>query len=354
MIIKDYGERVFNMPVLDYVRSEDRNCIAIYNTADDNLWEITCFRLDKMQILWDKTVDRTDRQLESDDTHVALSNRGDFFLIADRNNKKSRLENHELRILNIQADQTERIETVLLRNALTTEAKFEYDNLHQTLVGAGLYADRTRERANGAFFVTLPTGNNTAQRFYAEPFDDRFLSIIKQKDVQDDTKGVADCTIRQLILRQDGGVLLVVERNHELQRGASSGRGFWRDGARVVVDFYFEDVFTVAFQPEGKVQWKTVLHKRQYSQDDEGTFSSYFLMRNADRLRFLFNDEIKFETTCSEYIMSPLGEYDRNSLFNTDGQNLRLRFRDAVQISSAECLIPSEYRNKLRLVLLRF
>jgi hypothetical protein len=121
-----------------------------------------------------------------------------------------------------------------------------------------------------------------------------------------------------------------------------------------VVDFYFEDVFTVAFQPEGKVQWKTVLHKRQYSQDDEGTFSSYFLMRNADRLRFLFNDEIKFETTCSEYIMSPLGEYDRNSLFNTDGQNLRLRFRDAVQISSAECLIPSEYRNKLRLVLLRF
>ena len=30
------------------------------------------------------------------------------------------------------------------------------------------------------------------------------------------------------------------------------------------------------------------------------------------------------------------------------------RFRDAMQLNANECLVPSEFRNKLRLVLLKF
>ena len=122
----------------------------------------------------------------------------------------------------------------------------------------------------------------------------------------------------------------------------------------MIVDYYYDDVFVVAIKPDGQAQWKTALHKKQYSQDDEGTFSSYFLMRNPDRMRFFFNDEIKYENTCSEYVIAPDGDFDRNSLINTVGQNLRLRFRDALQVSTGECLVPSEFRNKLKLVLLRF
>jgi hypothetical protein len=77
-------------------------------------------------------------------------------------------------------------------------------------------------------------------------------------------------------------------------------------------------------------------------------------MLNTDKLRILFNDEIKYENTCSEYLLSPLGDFDRNSLLNTMGQGLRLRFRDALQISPSECLVPSEFRNKLKLVLVRY
>ena len=96
------------------------------------------------------------------------------------------------------------------------------------------------------------------------------------------------------------------------------------------------------------------MHKKQYSQDDEGVFSSYFLHRSAGNLHFLFNDEIKYENTCSEYILSPTGAFDRNGLLNTVNQSLRLRFRDAIQLSATETLVPSEFRNKLRLVLIRF
>lgn len=352
MLVKDYGERVFTPPVLDIVRSDDKNCFAVFNVAERNKLEVICFRLDKMQVLWDKTISVEDNFSEANAQAMALSNAGEFFFIREKNNRRSKIEEHECQILRVSAA-SETLTRVPLGEFLTSDVQFVYDNLNQRLVGAGFYADKNRERANGSFFISVASDND-AQVLRYEPFDDKYISILRQKDVADDTKGVPDAEVEQLILRQDGGVVLVAERQREIQRGAAAGRGFWRDGMRMVVDFYFDDLLIIAFHPDGQAHWKTVLHKKQYSQDDDGTFSSYFLVRNSDKLRLLFNDEIKYENTCSEYVLSPAGDFDRNSLLTTDGQNLRLRFRDALQVSAGECLVPSEFRNKLKLVLLRF
>jgi len=351
--VKDYGERVFNPPVLDIVRSEDRNCFVVFNTAERNKLEATCFRLDKMQVLWDKTVAVDDDFYEMGELQaMALSNNGDFFLIKEINNRRSKMEGHEFQVFRIN-EGPDSFTRVPLGDFLTNDMRFVYDNQNRRLVAAGLFADKNRDRANGVFFLSVIPGNDASQQLHYEPFDDKFLSVLRRKDVSDD-KGLEDAEVKQLILRHDGGVVLVAERQREIQRGASAGRGFWRDGMRMIVDYYYDDLFIIALNPDGTTHWKTALHKKQYSQDDEGTFSSFFLHRNADKLRFMFNDEIKYENTCSEYVISPAGDFDRNSLANTVGQNLRLRFRDALQISASECLIPSEFRNKLKIVLLRF
>ncbi len=353
MTVKDYGERVFSPPALEVVRSDDKNCFAVFNTAEHNKLEITCFRLDKMQVLWDKTIDVDDDFYESGVKAMALSNAGDFFIINEKNNRKSKLEEHAFEIWNISGG-IETLTRIPLNEAFTNDMRFAYDNQNHRLVAAGLYGEKNRDRANGIFFLAVKPGDNRGHTLHYEPFDDKFMSVLRQKDVADDNKGINDADITQLILRQDGGVVMVAERRHEIQRGTSAGRGFWREGMRMVIDFYYDDVFVIALNPDGIAHWKTVLHKKQYSQDDEGTFSSFFLVRSPDKMRILFNDEIKYENTCSEYVISPAGDFDRNSLLNTVGQNLRLRFRDALQISAGECLIPSEFRNKLRLVLVRF
>jgi hypothetical protein len=306
-----------------------------------------------MQVLWDKIFELKQEYDEYSPPAMTLSNKGDFSLIVEENNRNRKIEDHLMNILQVQ-NGADRLVQVPLPNFLTASAECSFDNKNNQLVIAGLYSDKNKEKANGAFYLRLPVGASTPQVLHYEPFDEKFLSILRQKDVADDGKGVTDSEVKQVLLRQDGGAVMVVERSHQLQRGASSGRGFWRDGMRLVIDYYFDDVYVLGFQPDGKPQWKTVLHKKQYSQDDEGTFSSFFLFMNADKLRFLFNDEIKYENTCSEYVLTPLGEFDRNSLLSTENQSLRLRFRDAMQLNAGECLIPSEFRNKLRLVLLRW
>ena len=353
MTVKDYGDRVFTPPALEVVESEDRNYFLVYNTAERNKLETVCFRLDKMQVAWAKDIALEDNYFGTNDESMTLSNTGDFYLVSEKNNRRAKLDEHAFHILRVNGS-GDALTSTPAADFLTNNLEFTYDNQNQQLVGAGLYSDKNRERANGVFFIRTTVENGQPATIHTEPFDDKFISIVRQKDVTDDNRGITEADIRQLILRRDGGVILVMERNHEIQRGSAAGRGFWRDGMRMIVDFYFDDLLVVALQPDGQTQWKTVLHKKQYSQDDDGTFSSFFLLRTTDKLRFLFNDEIKYENTCSEYVLSPLGEFDRNSLLTTVNQNLRLRFRDALQISGSECLVPSEFRNKLKLVLLRF
>lgn len=358
MTLKNYGERVFYPPVLDIVRSEDRNCLVAYNSAEREKLELTCFRLDRMQVLWDKTAALKEPFYESDIDAMVLSNAGDLYLISEHNNRKSKIEEHDFRLLRINAsgDQLMRAQ---MPDFLTCDVKFAYDNLHQRLVGVGLYGEKTRDRANGSFYLSIdPASGTPALR--SEPFDNQFFDILRRRDSSDGDdsstggRGISDADVTQVVLREDGGAILIAERHHEIQRGATAARGFWRDGARLVIDYYYDDVFAIAFNPDGTIPWKTVLHKKQYSQDDEGAYSSYFLLRSNDRLHMLFNDEIKYENTCSEYVLSPFGDFDRNSLLNTFGQNLRLRYRDAHQLSVNECIVPSEFRNRLKLVYLRF
>jgi hypothetical protein len=354
LMVKDYGERVFTPPVLEILQSEDRNCIMVYNVAERDKVELVCFQLDKMQVLWDKTIDLelTDRY-EPDPHEMALSNNGEYYFITEKNNRRSKMENHFLHILHINAN-SDHVVQAPLKEFITLESKFAIDNINRRLTGVGIWGDKNRNRANGTFFFSMSLENPISQVLHYESFDDKFLSILRQREVEESVKGIPDSELKHLVLRHDGGALLIAERNHEVQRGAAAGRGFFRDGMRMIVDYYFDDMYAIAFSPDGKPQWNTALHKKQYSQDDEGTFSSYFLVKSPDHLRLLFNDEIKYENTCSEYVLSPAGDFDRNGILNTMNQGLRLRFRDAIQMNATECLVPSEFRNRLRLVLLRF
>ena len=109
-----------------------------------------------------------------------------------------------------------------------------------------------------------------------------------------------------------------------------------------------------ALHPDGSEHWNAVLHKKQYSQDDDAMYSSYFLFKTPEMLRLLFNDEIRLENMVSEFVIRGNGYHRRQSVFSTDYQRLRLRLKDAVQVSYNECIVPSERNSRLSLVKITF
>jgi hypothetical protein len=354
--LKNYGERPFNPPRLETMRSDDRNSFVIYDLGEKDQISVLCFRMDQMKVIWDKTIHVEDDFSEKSLRGMALSNYGDFFMMSEYDNRKIKREQHRLKLLQVNA-QLERLVQVPVPDFLIIHSKLIVDNTHHNLVAAGLCAADDRENAEAAYCLRVPFNQpDTNYVLHQIPFDEQLLSVLLGKDITPKNKDISDAEVRHLLLRADGGVVMLVERSYEVYRGGgmtNAGR-FGRGDMRAVVDYYFDDMFAIGIDAQGKAIWKTVLNKKQYSQDDDAIFSSFFLMREADKFHLLFNDEIKYDNSCSEYTVTANGAFDRNSLLNTADQNLRIRFREGIQISTAECLIPSEYRNKLKLLLINF
>ncbi|MEL7221203.1 MAG: hypothetical protein AAGJ93_07790, partial [Bacteroidota bacterium] len=315
------------------------------------------FDLPTQSLLWERNFKPDGFSYGRDFVQAIIDNRAEASFILQKDNFRSRNKQHyyEIHTYNGAGDPISKI--IPMEGNLSYDVFFEADNLNRQIVGAGLYAVDNSERAEGYFYLSYEPKSAAEIPFQLvfQPFSAAFLQNLLGRDYREG-KGLNETSVREIVLRRDGGALLVAERNKQLQRrtGSAAVRPYFDNNGSNLVDFYYEEVFISSIHPDGELHWETILHKKQYSQDDGGIFSSYFLFETPGRLRFLFNDEIRYENTVSEYVINGLGEYDRNSLFSTANLDLRLRFRSAIQINGKTLVIPSERRNRLKLVKLTY
>ncbi len=347
---------VFTRPTPSLVHSEDKSKIVLYSIEDRTKFRSYAFDLNNMKLLWESKFKLDDFNYYQDHQEILVDNRGEMYYIIGKHNKKIKKDQHHYKIIRCsQISEKPEFFTISMENHLTFDIRFEFDNLNKKLVAGGLYTHKSGLRSNGYFVLRIPSNNPTQYLLQFTPFEIEFLSELEGKNIEKD-KGLENVQVSELVLRQDGGILVIFERVKEYERRmTTASRGFvGNDGLRQIIDYYHDDLFVISIHPNGEEHWKTMLHKKQYSQDDNAIYSSYFLLKTPSSLRLLFNDDIRFENTVSEYVLKGNGKYDRNSVMSTEDQNIRLRFMDSVQTGSRELLIPSERRNNLRLVRVKF
>ncbi len=354
MLIKDLGF-TFYTPNYQIVLSEDRSKVLLYYLENQQTFHALAFDVTTRQVLWEKAFLPEKLTFWEEYQQVILDNRANMYLILEKNRFRYKREPHyhEIWMINAEPNTPFRLAVPMGEERTTFDVRFAFDNKNQQIVAAGLYAERNVERAEGYYYLRLNPNAPGDYLLNFEPFDDAFMTGLRGRKV-DGNKGLPDVVVQDLVLRQDGGVLMVAELSHEQARVMGGGRAFTNTGARQIVDHYYDDIFVISIHPDGKTHWKTTLYKKQYSQDDNAIFSSFFLFKTTNSLHFIFNDEIKFENTVSEYIVFGNGSFERKSMLSTEKLDLRLRFRDAMQISASELIIPSERRNRLRLVRLTY
>ncbi len=352
--IADLGY-LFYTPEFEIVESDDRSKILIYHIEKQNMIKAFSFDVKNMKLLWKTSLMPEDFNFYQNFRQILVDNNGNMTLILERNNYRSKRESHYFEIHSFYGEDKRLVQyNVPMANKLTYDVHFTYDHLNDRLVAAGFFSEKNLGRADGYFYLNIPPLNHDGFLMEFRAFNEEFLSTLLGKEA-DKTKGLSETDIQDVVLRMDGGVLLLAERARTYERrSASMNRTFYDANGRFAVDYYYDEVFAISIHPDGETHWNTVLHKKQYSQDDDGIYSSYFLFKTPTSLRFLFNDEIKYENTVSEYVLKGNGNFERNSLLSTDNLKLRLRFRDAIQINASQLIIPSERRNRLKLVRLEY
>ncbi|MDF1696561.1 MAG: hypothetical protein P1U56_12040 [Saprospiraceae bacterium] len=349
----------FRIESFQFEISEDRSKTLLFSSRKNDLFYTYVIDNDEMRVLWRKESKLIGFDVRKDFRGVVLSNLGEVNALFEIDNSKYDRDNHKMILLGLDSSDGLYENVFTFENKLTVDLEMAYDNKNRRIILAGLVSDESEFDATGYFYLSTPVATLEPETKIKDfDFDLNFLGELYGKKLSK-KKRLNDFVTRDLVIRNDGGFLLFTEMNKEYYRrssfngGARLNSGF-NGGGRGWVDIYNEDIIVFSVHPDNTEHWKKILYKKQFSQDDGGIFSSYFLFKTPSRIRLIYNDEIKRNNTVSEYVLDPLGNFERNSLLSTEYQNLKLRFKDALQVSSSILLVPSERNFKLSLVKIEY
>ncbi len=187
-----------------------------------------------------------------------------------------------------------------LGDQFITDLTFRIDNSGQ-LICSGFYSDRGTYSIKGTYFFRIDPVTKVMSKQSIKPFDFEFVTEYYSNTQRQRAQnaGASGNTRREpelfeynldhLILRSDGGALLVAEQYFIEQYTEYNFNGTFR----INYVYNYNDVIVVNIRPDGEIEWATRIPKRQETINDNGYFSSYAMATVQDKLYFIFNDNPK-------------------------------------------------------------
>ena len=328
--------------------SQDKSELLVFHKVNNREIEWGCYNLADRQLRWEYTLKdfeiKNFKRLE----HIIICNSGQVLLLFEFQNRLRRDDHHFL-LFSVSTEGKRKKHKIDFAIAKTEEYLVDYDELNQQLLMAGLYYQSGNE-VEGLFYLRYDMEEEALLKFH--PFQDSLIrSLTGQK--RKNLRRIEHLRLRELIPRRDGGILFVAERYRKYDY--NNHRTYQRDHTPIQqTDYLYENILLSSIHPSGKVHWQEVLFKQQKSENDEGRYSSFFLMKTARHLRFIYNDEIRYLGRVYEYTVNARGKAERQRLFGAKRSAILPDFQRAKQVSAKTTLAISERNNKFRLVRLSY
>ncbi len=350
------GEKV------NIVKSKDKKNILAYSTytgrsqqlvANLNLFD------EAMNLQYKKQVTIAPKTFPLYLKKILISNHDKLFFIAmeREKGKKKNQKNDKTYLFTYDPENNSLNELDLSdENKRFIDITIAIDNINQQIILAGFYSTMTKDIANGMFYFIAHFDSMDHFKRHYQQFDASIIERLTGKEKEKRFTGLSTFKIRDIVLRHDGGAVLVAESEF-VTTETRAAPGFYPSMfySTVTYSYYhYNDIMVFSIHPDGTIHWDKILRKRQFSEGDDGFYSSFLLSFNRDKMHFIFNEEIGFNANVLDYSLSGLGEQEKAYLLTGVKEDLMLIPRLGKQISGNQLIIPSIYRNKLRLVKLTF
>jgi hypothetical protein len=332
--------------------SKDKSKVLIF-TPDDRSLHLLLIDNNTLTVIYDFTLAVKNVNLKTDFEKLIINNSGEIYIISRKSSFWDRSDLSGFTLIRIKNSANIYLHQFSPESDKITDLFMDFDETNARLVLAGFTTVNDESKANGYFGFSI-RGDDIPEdaEILVNKFTTDFISDVTGKK-PGKVKELTDYKIQDIVVRNDGGVILVSELVKEFTRrsqmNAPNQFGDYLP-ARGLIDYYHEDIILLSTFPDGKEHWRKILFKKQFSQDDGAIYSSYFLFKTPSRIRLIYNDEIKNSNTVSEYVFDPIGQSERKSVLSTEYQNLKLRFRDAIQIGPSSLIVPSEKSWKINMV----
>lgn len=197
-----------------------------------------------------------------------------------------------------------------LEEQFVTDLTFRVAN-DGNLVCAGFYSDRGTYSIRGTCFFRLDVHTKEIHTLNLKPLDFEFMTEYlperrrekaRRAEAQGDDSEAPELyrfSLDELILRSDGGAVLVAEQYYVYQQYLyypTYGYRYYPYGTnrqRVRHHYHYNDIIVVNIRPDGEIEWASRIPKRQETIDDGGYYSSYAMATVRDRFFFIYNDNAR-------------------------------------------------------------
>lgn len=239
---------------------------------------------------------------------------------------------------------------------------------------AGFYSDEGLKSVRGTFFLRIDSASAQVVASTFKEFDNSFLTQnmkerqadrLMRKEERGGDVEIAAYQISDLVVRSDGGLILVAEQYTSTTITHGSGSSSY-----TTTSYFYGDIMVVNINPEGAIDWSALLPKNQAT-SEIGTFLfSYSLAVVGKNLYVMFNDDPKniafqmpgepkllkgFE---SSIIMvnkiNDKGEVKRYPIFSTLGTDLTFLPRVSEKVSPNEMILFAKWKRDQQFIRITF
>lgn len=313
----------------DLALSRDSSKVLIYNGLPYKKNEPERFTLrvfdDQMQELWtrDIALPYNDNVFEIEEYRV--DKEGNVYILGIVYKDGNRLQRrgqptYGYTVIAYLNDGTEKQEyRIELEDRFITDLTFRVAN-DGNLVCSGFYSDRGTISIKGTYFLRMNAKTKEIYNVNYKAFDLDFLTFNmnqgqKRRAERNERSGnenrapeLARFSLDELIMRTDGGAVLVAEQYYVYQQNFDRNFGydpFWGNrwgrwgrwgnpygvGNNQTNFFYhYNDILIINIKPNGEIEWASRIPKRQETMNDAGYYSSYSMATVRDRFYFIYND----------------------------------------------------------------
>lgn len=363
------------------INSEDKNRVMTFKIQkEEGFFTFTTLLFDKEFNLQHKsrieTIYQDKKYIFSD---FLLSNSGNLvFTVGDRSSNRTFISELSI-VTKAPAVDTFQTTSIGLNDKIIDEIKLKVDNMNSHYILNSFYYLKKKGNTEGIFTAVVDEGSDRIiSRTFASVGDDLRENLRAKGNKK---SALNDFFIRNVILKNDGGFLLMAEDFYNESRYSPWNRWdylygggyspfyspyyyyspyyspfYW--GNRGLYDYrdvryYYNNILVLSLDSTGKYDWTRVVNKAQFDDQTDNSLS-YALMISGGKLRFLFNEVTRRKQILNERTIDGDGEIQRSPPMHNLDKGYTFMPRYAKQVSASEMIVPCSYRNFISFAKIQF
>jgi len=136
--------------------SENRRKVLFYDIEQNRDISTIAYDLDKNEVLWESTFTFDDVNLHRDFADMIVSDKGEMYLVVEKENFRTRLDKHKVEIYKYAPGYNNlQLTSLPLDSCVNINMNLKYDNVNERLIFSGIYSCNSNSRGDGIFFFSV-------------------------------------------------------------------------------------------------------------------------------------------------------------------------------------------------------